>query len=167
MGIDPGLRSTGWGVIEVDGHHTVGVGSGVIRSSGEALAERLLTIYSQLTVVVESYAPDQVAIEQTFVSRDGASTLKLGHARGIALLVPAKARMPVHEYAPNTVKKAVTGVGHASKQQVAYMVGVLLAFRGKISVDQSDALAVALTHAAYGRSAGVLRTSLAQSQNVQ
>ena len=153
LGIDPGLRNMGWGVIDVDGPRIRHVANGVVHSSGDDLAARLLSLYRGLTDVVERYAPQTAAVEQTFVNKDGAGTLKLGQARGIAMLVPAKAGLLVGEYAPNTVKKTVVGVGHAEKGQVAHMVkmqvpGVVLA-----GPDAADALAVAICHAHHSRSA--------------
>ncbi len=160
MGVDPGLQNTGWGVIDAVGQKSILIGSGLIRSREGTLAERLLRIFNQLTEIVDQFTPEHVAVEKTFVSINAASTLKLGHARGIALVVPTRAGMPVYEYAPNSVKRAVTGRGHASKEQVAYMVGVLLAVRSKLSVDETDALAVALTHAATGGTAAALELAL-------
>ena len=127
IGIDPGLQRLGWGVIDVEGSRLSHVANGVCESlAREELALRLLSLHRQLTKVVETYQPDLAAVEQTFVNRDGAGTLKLGQARGIAMLVPAQAGLPVAEYAPNAVKKAVVGVGHAEKQQVEHMVRMQL-----------------------------------------
>ncbi len=117
LGIDPGLRTLGWGVIEVLGSRISHVGNGLCRSSGDDLAIRLLSLFDQLSEIVTRYAPEAAAVEQTFVNKDGAGTLKLGQARGIAMLVPARAGLVVGEYAPNTVKKTVVGVGHADKRQ--------------------------------------------------
>ncbi|MEO0654049.1 MAG: crossover junction endodeoxyribonuclease RuvC, partial [Pseudomonadota bacterium] len=122
LGIDPGLRALGWGVIDVAGSRLSHVANGVCRSAGADLAARLLSLHSQLSDIVTRFAPDAAAVEQTFVNKDGAATLKLGQARGIALLVPAQAGIAVGEYAPNSVKKAVVGVGHADKRQIAHMV---------------------------------------------
>ncbi|MEL6517878.1 MAG: crossover junction endodeoxyribonuclease RuvC, partial [Pseudomonadota bacterium] len=126
LGIDPGLRALGWGVIDVAGSRLSHVANGVCRSEGADLAARLLSLYDQLTDIVARFAPTAAAVEQTFVNKDGASTLKLGQARGIALLVPAQAGLAVGEYAPNSVKKAVVGVGHADKHQIGHMVALQL-----------------------------------------
>ncbi|MFT7509389.1 MAG: crossover junction endodeoxyribonuclease RuvC, partial [Sulfitobacter sp.] len=126
IGIDPGLRTTGWGVIEVAGSRLIHVENGQCKSTGDTLAARLLSLHVQLSAVVARLSPTEAAVEQTFVNRDGAATLKLGQARGIALLVPAAAGLEVGEYAPNHVKKSVVGVGHADKTQVAHMVKVQL-----------------------------------------
>src|SRR6056297_2632901 len=115
IGIDPGLRCLGWGVIEADGPRLRHVANGQCLCGTGDLATRLLALHVQLTAVMQAHRPDMAAVEQTFVNRDGAGTLKLGQARGIAMLVPAQAGPPAAEYAPNAVKKAVVGVGHAEK----------------------------------------------------
>lgn len=147
LGIDPGLRNTGWGVIEVEGPRLRHVANGVVQSGAGELGPRLLALYRGLRAVIADHAPHAAAVEQTFVNKDAAGTLKLGQARGIALLVPAEAGLPVGEYAPNAVKKAIVGAGHAQKAQVEYMVrfqlpGVVLA-----GPDAADALAIAICHA--------------------
>ena len=147
LGIDPGLRNTGWGVIAVEGPRLRHVANGIVRSEAGELAARLLVLYRGLRAVIAEHAPDAAAVEQTFVNKDATGTLKLGQARGIALLAPAEAGLAVGEYAPNAVKKAVVGVGHAGKDQVEYMVrfqlpGVVLA-----GADAADALAIAICHA--------------------
>jgi len=152
LGIDPGLRNLGWGVIDVTGSRLSHVANGVCRSSGAELPERLLSLYSQLTEIFATYGPQAAAVEQTFVNKDGAGTLKLGQARGIALLVPAQHGLPVGEYAPNTVKKTVVGVGHADKDQVAHMVKVQLPGVDLAGPDAADALAIAICHAHHARS---------------
>ncbi|WP_306153670.1 crossover junction endodeoxyribonuclease RuvC [Roseovarius sp. MMSF_3281] len=152
LGIDPGLRNLGWGVIDVDGSRLSHVANGICRSSGAELPERLLSLYGQLTEICASYAPQAAAVEQTFVNKDGAGTLKLGQARGIALLVPAQRGLAVGEYAPNTVKKTVVGVGHATKDQVAHMVKVQLPGADLAGPDAADALAIAICHAHHARS---------------
>ena len=154
IGIDPGLRNLGWGVIEARGSRLGHVANGVCHSSGADLAARLLSLYTQLSDVVARFAPDQAAVEQTFVNRDGAGTLKLGQARGIAMLVPAQAGLAVAEYAPNAVKKTVVGVGHAEKQQVAHMVRLQLPGAMPESADAADALAIAICHAFHAQTAG-------------
>ena len=147
LGIDPGLRSLGWGVIDSQGARLSHVANGICRSDGNDLASRLLSIFDQLSAVVAAHAPDAAAIEQTFVNKDGAGTLKLGQARGVALLVPARAGLPVGEYAPNRIKKTVVGVGHAQKEQVMHMVRLQLPGCDPAGPDAADALAVAICHA--------------------
>ena len=147
MGIDPGLRNLGWGVIEVTGSRLRHIANGTCRSTGTDLAARLLSLHVQLTAIVAHYAPDAAAVEQTFVNKDGAATLKLGQARGIAMLVPAQFGLIVGEYAPNTVKKTVVGVGHADKAQIAHMVKVQLPGAQIAGPDAADALAIAICHA--------------------
>jgi crossover junction endodeoxyribonuclease RuvC len=150
LGIDPGLRHTGWGVIEADGSRLGFVASGAIHSrTGENLADRLRELYEGLAAVIAEHRPDEAAVEETFVNRDAQSTLKLGHARGIALVVPALAGLDVNEYAANLVKKTVVGAGHAEKAQVAMMVKVLLPRSEAQSADAADALAVAICHAQH------------------
>lgn len=147
IGIDPGLRNLGWGVVELSGTRLSHVGNGVCQSRGNSLAERLLSLHEQLSAVLSRLEPGSAAVEQTFVNRDGASTLKLGQARGVALLVPAQFGLDVGEYAPNTVKKSVVGVGHADKTQVSHMVRLLLPGVNLAGPDAADALAVAICHA--------------------
>lgn len=154
MGIDPGLRNMGWGVIDVNGARLSHVGNGVCQSLGEDLATRLLSLHIQLTEVLMRFAPDCAAVEQTFVNKDAVATLKLGHARAIALLVPAQAGLPVGEYAPNAVKKTVVGVGKAAKQQVDHMVRMQLPGVQIAGADAADALAIAICHAHHAQSAG-------------
>ena len=141
----------GWGVIDVDGSRLTHVASGVCLSGEGDLPLRLLALHRQLTEVIHSHRPSAAAVEQTFVNRDGAGTLKLGQARGIALLVPAQAGLPVGEYAPNTVKKTVVGVGHAAKEQVLHMVRLQLPGADPAGADAADALAVAICHAHHSR----------------
>lgn len=147
LGIDPGLRNLGWGVIEVDGSRLRHVGNGVCHSTGTELAVRLLSLHEQLTDVLHKYAPDIAAVEKTFVNKDAVGTLKLGQARGIALLVPAQFGLPIGEYAPNSVKKTVVGVGHADKNQIAHMVKMQLPGVELAGPDAADALAIAICHA--------------------
>ena len=151
LGIDPGLRNLGWGVIEMEGSRLTHVANGVCRSEGADLAERLLSLHGQLTAIFDRFAPAAAAVEQTFVNKDGAATLKLGQARGIALLVPAQFGIGVGEYAPNTVKKTVVGVGHAAKDQIAHMVRVQLPGVDLAGPDAADALAIAICHAHHAR----------------
>jgi crossover junction endodeoxyribonuclease RuvC len=148
IGIDPGLRRTGWGIIETLGNSLRFVASGTVMSDDKAdLASRLCQLHDGLAEVVHIHRPDEAAVEQTFVNKDATATLKLGQARGIAMLVPARAGLPVAEYAPNAVKKAVIGVGHGEKQQIHMMLKVLMPkaqFQGN---DAADALAIAICHA--------------------
>lgn len=150
LGVDPGLRNTGWGVIDCVGTRISFVACGTIRSDGNAsLAERLRQLHQGVAEVIIAHRPDEAAIEETFVNRDPQATLKLGQARGAAMLAPALAGLPVAEYAANLVKKTVVGAGHAEKQQIAMMVKVLLPRADARSADAADALAVAITHAQH------------------
>lgn len=155
IGIDPGLRNLGWGVIDVSGSKLAHVANGVCTSGSGSLADRLVSLFDQLTQIVGQFEPDEAAVEQTFVNKDGAGTLKLGQARGIAMLVPAKAGLPIGEYAPNKVKKTVVGVGHADKVQVLHMVRLQLPGADVKSPDAADALAIAICHAHHGRASGL------------
>jgi crossover junction endodeoxyribonuclease RuvC len=164
LGIDPGLRVLGWGLVDVAGSRLTHVANGVCRSEGEDLAVRLLSLHIQLTEVVARFAPNAAAVEQTFVNKDAAGTLKLGQARGIAMLVPAQAGIAVGEYAPNAVKKAVVGVGHAEKRQIDHMVRLMLPGVEIAGPDAADALAIAICHAhhaghAHRLAAAVLRAA--------
>lgn len=150
LGIDPGLRTLGWGVIDSNGSRLGHVGNGLCKSDGDDLGERLLSLHNQIVEVIAEFRPDQAAIEQTFVNKDGAGTLKLGQARGVALLTLAQAGLPVGEYAPNRVKKTVVGVGHAEKEQVLHMVKLQLPGCQPKGADAADALAIAICHAYYG-----------------
>lgn len=153
IGIDPGLRRTGWGVIEAIGNSLRFVGAGTVRSDDKAeLATRLCQLHAGLTGVLGSFAPEEAAVEATFVNKDAAATLKLGQARGVAMLVPALAGLRVAEYAPNAVKKAVIGVGHGDKAQIAMMVRVLLPKSSYDSEHAADALAIAICHAHHRQS---------------
>ncbi len=157
IGIDPGLRNMGWGIIESVGSRLTHVANGTCKSDGKAdLSERLLSLYDQLNDVFQTYQPDAAAVEQTFVNKDAVATLKLGQARGIALLVPAQAGLRVGEYLPNAVKKAVVGVGHADKKQIGHMVGVYLPGIKVHGPDAADALAIAICHAHHCQSANHL-----------
>jgi crossover junction endodeoxyribonuclease RuvC len=150
IGIDPGLRRTGWGIVESDGVRLTYVASGLLTSnSEESLAYRLRELYEGLCGVLASFKPQEAAIEETFVNKDARSTLKLGQARGMALLAPAQRGLRVAEYAPNLVKKAVTGTGHAEKRQIQAMIGFLLPKATFESADEADALAIAICHASY------------------
>lgn len=156
LGIDPGLRNMGWGVVDFDGSRISHVANGICHSTGKLLADRLLMLHQQLTDVFMTYQPDQAAVEHTFVNKDGAGTLKLGQARGIAMLVPAQYGVPVGEYAPNQVKKTVVGVGHADKGQIQHMVKMQLPGAALNGADAADALAIALCHGHFARSTSVL-----------
>jgi len=147
MGLDPGLRALGWGVIEVQGNRLTHVANGTCKTSGESLGPRLLQLFEALSAIWTAHAPEGAAVEQTFVNVNGAATLKLGQARGIAMLVPARAGIEVGEYAPNAVKKCVVGVGHADKRQIQHMVKLQLPGVQFDSPDAADALAVAICHA--------------------
>ena len=150
IGIDPGLRNTGWGIIEAAGSRLAFVACGAVRSSAaDTLAIRLRTLHDGLAAVIAAHRPHEAAVEETFVNRDPQSALKLGQARGIALLVPALADVPVAEYSANLIKKTVTGAGLAEKAQVQMMVKVLLPRCELGSADAADALAVAITHAQH------------------
>ena len=164
LGIDPGLRNLGWGVIDVQGSRITHVANGICHSApGDLdgdLALRLVSLFDQLTAVLRTHAPDEAAVEHTFVNKDAVATLKLGQARGIALLVPAQAGISVGEYAPNAVKKTVVGVGHADKGQVDHMVRILLPGVQIAGADAADALAIAICHAHHLTSAGRLQAAL-------
>lgn len=149
LGIDPGLQNLGWGVIRVQGSKITHLGNGICHGTGDGLPARLLALHDQLTEVVERFQPEAAAVEHVFVNRDGAGTLKLGQARGIALLVPARYGLEVGEYAPNKIKKTVVGVGHADKTQIQHMVKLQLPGVKLAGPDAADALAVALCHAHY------------------
>lgn len=156
LGVDPGLRNMGWGVIDVNGNAIRHIANGICHGTGADLGERLLALHQALTQVVETYAPLTAAIEQTFVNKDGAGTLKLGQARGVAMLTVAQAGIPIGEYAPNTVKKAVVGVGHADKRQIDHMVKLQLPGVQIEGPDAADALAIAICHAHHAQSAQTL-----------
>ncbi len=148
IGLDPGLRNTGWGVIAVRDNRLSHVADGVIKTDGALmLAARLVQLHKGIAEIIERYQPDEAAVEETFVNANPASTLKLGQARGIALVVPASQGIVVGEYPPNLVKKTVVGSGHATKEQVQMMVKTLLPGCEIASADAADALAVAICHA--------------------
>ncbi len=147
LGVDPGLRFTGWGIVDAENNRLRHVANGVVKSGAGELAERLRRLHDGLRDVIAAFEPDGAAVEETFVNRDGQSTLKLGQARGVALLVPALAGIPVAEYAANTVKKSIVGYGHADKTQMMHMIGVLLPGAPVESPDAADALAIAICHA--------------------
>ena len=148
LGLDPGLRATGWGVVEADGNRLTYVADGVVKTDSHAsLAHRLAELFAGLQQVIVTYAPEQAAVEETFVNRNPASALKLGQARGVVMLAPAEIGLVVAEYPANVVKKSVVGAGHAAKQQIDAMVRMLLPGCVAATPDAADALAVAICHA--------------------
>jgi crossover junction endodeoxyribonuclease RuvC len=154
IGIDPGLRRTGWGVVETLGNSLRFVASGTVRSDDKAaLASRLRQLHDGLAAVLHEHMPHEAAVEATFVNKDASATLKLGQARGVAMLVPALAGLGVAEYAPNAVKKTVIGVGHGDKKQIHMMVRVLMPRASFDTDDAADALAIAICHAHHRQSA--------------
>jgi len=154
IGLDPGLQNTGWGIVESRGTRLTHIANGVVKSdSKKPLAERLVELHDGLLAVLSEWQPQSCAVEETFVNKNPTSTLKLGQARGIALLVPSRAGIPVAEYTPNHVKKSVVGVGHAGKDQVEAMVRVLLPGVKINGPDAADALAVAICHAHHSATA--------------
>ena len=159
LGIDPGLRRTGWGLIEVEGNRLIYVACGSVATSDKvSLAERLVAIHDGLAKVMEEFSPQEAAVEATFVNKDASATLKLGQARGIALLIPARAGIPVAEYAPNLVKKTIVGAGHCEKEQIRLMLHVLLPKADPPTHDAADALAIAICHA-HHRTSVLLRVA--------
>jgi crossover junction endodeoxyribonuclease RuvC len=160
IGLDPGLRLTGWGVIDVEGNRLRHVAHGVVRVAADrSLAERLAALFEAVAAVVAAQQPAEAAVEETFVNLNAGSTLKLGQARGVVLLAPARAGLPVFEYAPNLVKKSVVGAGHADKRQIAMMVGRLLP-GVEATADAADALAVAICHAHHRATAQRVEAAL-------
>lgn len=156
LGIDPGLRRTGWGVIDIEGNRLSFVGCGSVEPAEDLpLASRLLAIHEGLAGVLGNFRPAEAAVEQTFVNKDGVATLKLGQARGVAMLAPAMFGISVAEYAPNQVKKTVVGAGHADKNQIQLMLKIFLPKAEPKSADAADALAVAITHAHHRASAAL------------
>ncbi len=148
LGLDPGLRRTGWGVVSVEGSRLVHVAHGVIAPLETlALAHRLLALFEAVSEIIALHAPHEAAVEETFMTANGASTLKLGHARAAVMIAPARAGLLVAEYAAKVVKKAVVGTGGADKAQVAFMIARLLPAAGAPTADAADALAVAIAHA--------------------
>ncbi len=155
LGVDPGLRTTGWGIVESDGVRLRYIASGKIKpATDDVLAERLRQLFAELSDVIRRLAPSEAAVEETFVNDNARATLKLGQARGVVMLAPAVLGLRVAEYAPNLIKKSVVGAGHADKKQIAAMVGFLLPQARGVVADEADALAIAICHAHH-------RTSLA------
>jgi crossover junction endodeoxyribonuclease RuvC len=148
LGLDPGLRRTGWGVVAIDGSRLTHIAHGVIApDSTLPLAGRLLALFEAVTAIIAIHRPHEAAVEETFMTANGSSTLKLGHARAAVMIAPAHAGLPVAEYAAKVVKKAVVGTGSADKTQVAFMIARLLPAAGGPTADAADALAVAVAHA--------------------
>ncbi|MDI3326048.1 crossover junction endodeoxyribonuclease RuvC [Pontibacterium granulatum] len=147
LGIDPGSRITGFGVINSVGSKNEYVASGCIRIKGDELPERLQQVYEGVTEVISRYCPQEMAIEQVFMARNADSALKLGQARGVAIVAGTNQDLPVHEYAARKVKQSVVGKGSADKTQVQHMVAHILKLPGLPQVDAADALAIALCHA--------------------
>ncbi|NHO33711.1 crossover junction endodeoxyribonuclease RuvC [Acetobacter fallax] len=148
LGIDPGLRFTGWGIIDVEGNRLIHVADGVIATDGDKpVPARLCALYDALTALIQTHKPREAAVEETYVNRNGSSTLKLGYARGVALLAPALEGLAVSEYGAMAVKRAVVGTGAATKEQVEMMVRRLLPAATISRTDASDALAVVICHA--------------------
>lgn len=155
LGLDPGLRNTGWGVIDMRANRLSHVANGVLHSTAsKSMAERLVELHDGVTGILDSYAPEEAAVEETFVNKNPESTLKLGLARGALLVGISRGGLPVTEYAPNRVKKSVVGAGHAAKEQIQTMVERLLPGSGFESADAADALAVAICHAHFAQSRG-------------
>ncbi|MCW8905817.1 MAG: crossover junction endodeoxyribonuclease RuvC [Sedimenticola sp.] len=157
LGIDPGSRITGYGIIESNGIRSRHVASGCIRIAQEAFPERLGEIFRQLSGLVADYRPAEMAIEQVFMAKNAASALKLGQARGAAICACVVAGLPVYEYSPRAIKQAVVGSGGADKEQVQHMIRHILQLEEKLSPDQSDALAVAISHAHTSTTAQLIR----------
>lgn len=162
LGLDPGLRATGWGVVSFEGGHLRHVANGTIRTPSSApLAERLFALFRNLVDVIEAQSPDSAAVEETFVNKNPASTLKLGQARGAVMLAPAQLGLPVAEYSANLIKKSLVGNGHADKNQVQAMVGILLPGAKPETADAADALAIAICHAHHRRAPAIADAALA------
>lgn len=150
IGIDPGLQNTGWGVIDTNGNQISHVAHGVLKSSSKAsLPYRLSQLFDGLIDVLNTHTPDEAAVEETFMNNNPASALKLGQARGVVVLAPAYYGIPVGEYSANRIKKAVVGVGHATKDQISAMMKILLPQAGDVKLDAADALAAAICHAHF------------------
>ncbi len=164
LGLDPGLRHTGWGLIRQDGNHLSYIAAGCVSPQSDlSMAERLRELAENIADVVRQYVPDEAAIEETFVNQNALSALKLGQARGAAILTLAQAGLTVSEYAANRIKQSVTGHGHADKAQIQAMIGMLLPGSGKLVTDAADALAVAITHA-HHRTHAALAVRMAKAK---
>ncbi len=161
LGVDPGLEKTGWGIIDAEGFHLSFVAAGVIRTRpSDSMGIRLLKIDTELTEILARWQPETAAIEETFVNKNAASSLKLGQARGIGILAPTRYGIDVAEYSANLVKKSVVGAGHAAKEQIGMMMKVLLPSCGELSADAADALAVAICHAHHAQSNQMIHSAL-------
>lgn len=147
LGIDPGSRITGYGVIESDGRKSIHIASGCIRMQQKEMPERLGEIYRGVSQVIAEYSPSEMAVEEVFVAKNPSSALKLGHARGAAVCAGVMAGLPIAEYTPRMIKQTVVGTGAADKEQVQHMIKLILQIKEKLSADQADALAVAISHA--------------------
>ena len=147
LGIDPGSRFTGYGLIDSDGQHARYISSGCLKISGDSLPDKLGLIFNELQALIGEFRPHQLAIESVFMHRNADSALKLGQARGAAICAAVTRDLPVAEYAPREIKQAVVGKGAADKSQVQHMVRVILGMQGRLALDESDALAVAVCHA--------------------
>jgi len=157
LGLDPGLNKTGWGLVSLEGTRLRHIANGVIATTAsEDLSTRLVVIFETLQEIIATWQPDTCAVEETFVNKNPAATLKLNHARTIALLVPALGGLEVRSYAPNHVKKSVVGAGHAGKEQIQMMVKTLLPGVELAGADAADALAVAICHAHHAGSAAAM-----------
>lgn len=162
IGLDPGLKTTGWGVVDVAGSRIVHVGNGSVSTDARTpIGERLARLYDGLVAVIERLEPDEAAVEETFVNVNAASTLKLGLARGVVILAPARAGLPIAEYSANAIKKSVVGFGHAEKAQIQAMVRRLLPGVELSGPDAADALALAICHAHHAASRGTIARALA------
>ena len=149
LGIDPGLCKTGWGVIDKAGFKSSWVAHGIFQTKSETpLPDRLFYLHEQVKIIIELYKPDVLCIEEIFMNNNPESTLKLGMARGVLLMLPGIFKIPVFEYRPNYIKKAITGSGHADKEQIMKMIQLLLKPKDAITKDSADALAIALSHSA-------------------
>lgn len=150
LGLDPGLRFTGWGIVQLEGNRLKHIAHGVVKSTSTlSFGERLRQIYEGVEKVIDTYSPDEAAVEETFVNKNPNSTLKLGMARGVVMVVPALKDLDIHEYSANRIKKTVVGAGHAEKEQVITMVGHLLPTAGELTSDAADALAAAICHSHF------------------
>ena len=164
IGLDPGLRRTGWGVVESDGVRLTYIASGVIAvPTDDDLAYRLCNLFQSVTSVIKSWTPAEAAVEETFVNENPRSTLKLGQARGAVMLAPAVLGLRVGEYTPNLIKKSVTGTGHAEKKQIQAMISFLLPKARFESADEADALAIAITHAHHRAARSRIEASAAKA----
>lgn len=161
LGIDPGLENTGWGIVDAQGSRLSYIASGIIKTkAADPIAERLMVIDRELGVILAQWKPDTAAVEETFVNKNAGSSLKLGMARGVAMLAPAKFGLDVAEYAANLVKKSLVGSGHADKGQIAHMIKVLLPDSGGVKADEADALAVAICHSHHAQSNHAIHKAL-------